>query len=342
MNSTMRAFVVTEPGCGLVLEVAAPTAGAGQAVIEVERVGLCGTDVELFSGEMAYVGQGHTHYPLRIGHEWCGTVIGVGSDVDRSWIGRRVMGDTMIGDGTCRRCRRGAHHVCAHRHEVGIRDGCDGALAEKVVVPVVSLHALPDAIDPTLGALVEPGGNAWRAAAATGASKGDRVLVMGPGTIGLLTAMFLRAADVEVHLMGATADSIAYARQLGFENAWMADDLPDVPFDSVVDAATDERLPAFAIERVEPGGTVVFIGLGHGPSLIDTRTLLLNDLTATGILSASPGLEPTIRAYASGEFDPRVLVAATLGMGEAAAILSGTRPESAGPGPKIHIDPRTV
>ena len=148
---------------------------------------------------------------MRLGHEWAGRVSAVGAGVDEVWLGRRVMGDTMLGDGSCRRCRRGHQHVCADRQEVGIRGGRDGALAEQLAVPARSLHPLPDTVDATLGALVEPGGNAWRAAAATGAGPGDRVLVLGPGTIGLLTALFLRAAGAEVHLLGMT-DALARVR----------------------------------------------------------------------------------------------------------------------------------
>ena len=197
----MRAFVLTGPGEGSIQEVPAPVADTGEAVIEVERVGVCGTDAELFSGHMAYLHQGHARYPLRPGHEWCGRVTAVGSGVDPAWVGRRVMGDTMLGCGTCRRCRRGHQHVCEQRTEVGVRGGRHGALAEQLAVPVTSLHVLPAPIDATLGALVEPAGNALRAAERQRAGPGDRVLVAGPGTIGLLTALFLRAGGAEVHLV---------------------------------------------------------------------------------------------------------------------------------------------
>jgi threonine dehydrogenase-like Zn-dependent dehydrogenase len=336
----LRAFVLTGPRQHAVQEVPAPAAVPGEAVVAVERVGVCGTDVEFFTGEMAYLHQGHSSYPLRLGHEWCGTVLAVGDGADPGWVGRRVMGDTMIGDGTCSRCRRGHQHVCEHRQEVGIRDGRPGALAEQLAVPVSSLHALPDELDPALGALVEPGGNALRAARATGAGPGDRVLVLGPGTIGLLAAMFLRAAGAEVHVLGATPESLAYAGSLGFEKAWTADGLPDLPFHAVVDASNAAHLPALALDLVEPAGRVVYIGLAGSPSHVDTRTLALKDVTAVGILSASPGLEDAIRAYASGAVDPRPLVAATVGLEEVGEVLAGWRPPGAGPGPKVHVDPR--
>ena len=336
----MRAFVLTGPRQYAVQDVPAPVAVPGEAVVAVERVGVCGTDVEFFTGEMAYLHEGHTSYPVQLGHEWCGTVLDVGDGVDRGWLGRRVMGDTMLGCGTCDRCRRGRRHVCEERQEVGIRGGRAGGLAEQLAVPVSSLHPLPDEVDAVLGALVEPGGNALRAAGATGAGAGDRVLVLGPGTIGLLTAMFLRAAGAEVHLLGATASSLSFAEEVGFEHVWSAETLPGLAFDAVVDASNAPHLPGLALERVEPAGRVVYIGLSGTPSRVDTRTLALKDVTAVGILSGSPGLEDAIRAYASGAVDPRPLVAATVGLEEVGPVLAGTRPTGAGPGPKVHVDPR--
>ena len=195
------------------------------------------------------------------------------------------MGDTMLGDGTCRRCRRGYQHVCENRQEVGVRGGRPGALAEQLAVPVTSLHALPDSVDSVLGALVEPGGNAFRAAQAAALAPGDRALVLGPGTIGLLVAMFARAAGAEVHLMGRSEESLAFARSLGFEHVWTEDNLPGLPFDAVIDASNAAHLPALALDLVEPAGRVVYIGLAGSESHIDTRTLALKDVTAVGILS---------------------------------------------------------
>lgn len=337
----MRAFVVTAPGESAVVDVEAPVAGPGQVVVDVARVGVCGTDVEFFTGEMEYLHSGHAEFPLRLGHEWMGTVSSVGAGMDAAaWVGRRVTGDTMLGCGVCRRCARGDQHVCENRFEVGIRGGFAGALAEQLAVPVSSLHPLPDSVDEALGALVEPGGNALRAVRAAALEPGDRVLVLGPGTIGLLVALIARARGAEVHLVGHTPRSLEYARSLGFTGVWTDETLPDLPFDAVIDASNAPDLPARAVQLVEPAKRVVYIGLAGVPSLIDTRALALKDVTAVGILSASPGLAGTIELYASGAVDPRPLVAATVGLGEVGAVLAGRRPAGAGDGPKFHVDPR--
>jgi 2-desacetyl-2-hydroxyethyl bacteriochlorophyllide A dehydrogenase len=337
----MRAFVLTGPRQFEVQDVPAPEPAPGEVVVTVERAGVCGTDVELFTGEMPYLHQGHSRYPLRPGHEWAGTVTAVGDSVEPAWLGRRVMGDTMLGCGRCRRCRRGHQHTCEDRQEVGIRGGRHGALAEALAVPARSLHALPDGMDWALAALVEPGGGALRAARAAGCEPGDRALVLGPGTVGLLVAMFLRADGAEVHLLGAVPESLAFARSLGFEECWTAEELPrDLAFDAVVDCSGAPTLPALAAELVEPGGRVVYIGLAVEPSELDTRVLVLGDITAVGVLSASPGLEETIALYAAGVVDPRPIVAATVGLDEVGDVLSGRRPAGSGAGPKIAVDPR--
>jgi len=336
----VRAFVLTGPGESEVQDVAAPVAAAGQVVIDVQRVGVCGTDVEFFTGEMQYLHEGFAEYPLRLGHEWMGTVASVGDGVDPDWIGRRVTGDTMLGCGVCRRCLRGNQHVCEFRYEVGIRGGFAGALAEQLAMPATALHALPDSVDDELGALVEPGGNALRSVRGANLAEGDRLLVLGPGTIGLLVAMIARAQGAEVHLIGRSARSLEYASGLGFHGVWTESELPNLPWDAVIDCSNAPALPAQALDLVEPASRVVYVGLAGSPSLIDTRTLALKDVTAVGVLSASPGLAGTIELYASGAVDPRPLVAATVGLDEVGAVLAGHRPDGAGLGPKLHVDPR--
>lgn len=340
MTETIRAFVLTGAREYAIQRVPAPTPRRGEAVIDVARVGLCGTDVEFFTGEMTYLKEGHSRYPMRLGHEWAGVVSAVGADVDPAWIGKRVVGDTMLGDGVCRRCERGHQHVCANREEVGVRGARPGALAEQLAVPVTSLHVLPDSVDDTLGALVEPGANSLRAARAADLRDGDRALVLGPGTIGLLTAMFARESGAEIHLMGRTPLELEFARSLGFENVWTEESLPDLPFDAVIDASNAPHLPARALDLVEPAGRVVYIGLASTASVIDTRTLVFKDVTAVGVLSGSPTLDATIASFATGMVDPRPLVAATLNLESAGAVLAGERPAGAGPGPKFHFDPR--
>jgi threonine dehydrogenase-like Zn-dependent dehydrogenase len=336
----MKAFVVTAPGEGALQDVPDPVAAPGQVVVDIHRAGVCGTDREFWTGEMAYLHQGHAAYPLRLGHEWCGVVSDVGAGVDPAWLRRRVTGDTMLGCGRCPRCLSGRHNVCEDRLEIGIRGGFPGALAQQLAVPASALLELPRNVDDTTGAMVEPGGNALRSVAAAALAPGDRLLILGTGTMGLLSAEFARAGGAEVHLMGRSAQGIEFAGGLGFAGAWHRDTLPALRWDAVIDASNAAELPALALDLVEPGKRVVYLGISGTPSLIDTRTVALKDLTAVGILAASQGLAGTVAHYAAGSVDPKPLVAATVSLDRVGHVLSGWRPEGASAGPKMHVDPR--
>lgn len=336
----MKAFVVSAPGEGAVEDVPDAVAGPDQVVVDIHRVGVCGTDIEFWTGEMAYLHQGHAAYPLRLGHEWSGVVSALGGGVDPAWLGRRVTGDTMLGCGRCPRCLSGHHNVCEDRFEIGIRGGFPGALAEQLAVPASALIELPGNIDDAAGAMVEPGGNALRSVRAASLASGDRVLVLGTGTMGLLAAEFARAGGAEVHLMGRSRAAIEFARGLGFAGVWQRTALPPHAWDAVIDASNAVELPALALDLVEPGKRVVYLGIAGTPSLIDTRTMALKDVTAVGILAASQGLAGAVEHYAAGSVDPRALVAATVGLNRTSDVLSGWRPETASAGPKVQIDPR--
>jgi 2-desacetyl-2-hydroxyethyl bacteriochlorophyllide A dehydrogenase len=337
MASLMRALIIDGTRSAAVRRVPVPVPGPGQVVVDVHRAGICGTDVELFTRELAYFDQGKSSFPLCPGHEWCGIVSAVGADVDERWAGARVTGDTMLGCGRCRRCASGRHHVCAQRSEIGIT-GWPGALAEKLLVPAGSLYRLPDVVDDRAGALVEPGGNAWRAVAAAGAAPGTRLLIWGPGSIGLLAAAFARAAGADVDVVGLDAQREALAKRLGASRYWTTGDLPPGSYDAVIDCSGAEPVPALAPRFTEPGGRIVYIGLSSRPSLVDSRDIVLNDITAVGILGASAGLAPAIEHYADGRVDPGPLAQVLVGLDRAAEALAGQL--DTGAGTKIHIDPR--
>jgi|SRR5579871_770683 threonine dehydrogenase-like Zn-dependent dehydrogenase len=336
----MRAFVITGPARAEVRSVPEPEPGPGEVVVEVERAGVCGTDMEMFSADMEYLRTGEAAYPLRIGHEWCGVVTALGADVDPRWAGLRVTGDTMLGCGKCDRCLSGRAYLCADRYEIGLRRGWPGALAERLPVPAWALRELPDGVDATAGAMVEPGGNAVRAFEAADLAPGERLLVLGPGTIGLLVALIARARGVEAHVLGVTDASLRFAQALGIEYVWTAERLPVLRYDAVVDASNGAAMPSRALEVVEPGRRVVLIGISKEPSRVDSRTIVFKDLSVVGILGASAGLDGAIDLYNTGDVDPRPLVAATVTLDDVAGILAGDRDPAWGDAPKIHVDPR--
>lgn len=336
----MRAFVVSAPRTAAVEDVAAPQPGPHDLLVDVERVGICGTDVEFYTGQMAYLDQGITTFPLRLGHEWTGTVVGAGSPANEHWVGKRVTGDTMLGCGHCRYCIGGHQHVCPDRFEVGIQDGWPGALAEQMLIPARFAFEIPEGVSVAAAALVEPGGNALRAVEATQLEPGQPLLILGSGTIGLLAAQFALAKGFDVHVAGDRPSSLELARTLGLRHTHSFDELEGREYAAVIDATSSESAPALAARLVDAAGRIVLIGLSGTPSLVDTRDIALKDVTAVGILSASPGLAGAIALFAGGHVVPDALVAEVVGLADVAERLEGRRGPNAGPGPKVQVDPR--
>ena len=155
----MKALRVVSPHSVEIQVVPDLIAGPGQLLLDVERVGICGTDVELYTGEMAYYRSGRTTFPVQLGHEWTGTVKSVGVGVSQDWIGKRVTGDTMLGCGLCARCAAGKTYLCDERIELGITDGWGGALAEQMLIPERYAFEIPESISVAAAAMIEPAGN---------------------------------------------------------------------------------------------------------------------------------------------------------------------------------------
>lgn len=338
----MKALQILGPRQAEIRDLTPLEPSQGSLLVEVERAGICGTDIELFTGEMAYYKSGRTTYPLQLGHEWTGIVVAAGSPEDKHWIGKRVTGDTMLGCGSCATCLGGKHYLCPTRIEVGITDGWAGALGEQMLVPTRYAYEIPDSISVAAAAMIEPGGNSLRAVEAAGLESGGRLLILGAGTIGLLAAQFALANGLRVHVSSHRAGSLALARELGVQETSSYQELEDSGerFQSVIDATSIKTAPQLALDTCEPGGRIVLIGLSEEPSQIDTRQVALQDQTVVGILSASPGLAGAIKYFASGQVNPEPLISEVIGLDSLVSRLNGNRSADAGPGPKIHVDPR--
>ena len=155
---------------------------------------MCGTDAEFYSGEMAYLHTGDAAYPIRIGHEWCGVVVARSAPAStRPGSAGGSPATRCSAAATCARCLGGRQHLCADRYEIGIRGGWPGALAEQLPVPVRALHPLPDSVDADAGRAGRAGRQRAAGGRAAALTAGERLLVLGPGTIGLLVALIAAA-----------------------------------------------------------------------------------------------------------------------------------------------------
>jgi len=157
--------------------------------------------------------------------------------------------------------------------------------------------------------------------------------------IGIPFAVMDHQRGIEVHIVGVEEKSLDFVRQFGFAGVHQIHAIPQLEIHAIIDATFAEEIPALALELIEPGRSIVFIGISGNPSLIDSRTITLKDLTVRGILSASPGLVGAIELLSKETIDPRPLIAGVVTLDDSTDVLKGNRPGASHDGPKIHIKP---
>jgi L-iditol 2-dehydrogenase len=214
----MKALVKTQKGVGFieVRNVPEPKPGAGEVKIEIAACGVCGSDIHVRHDSFPY------WPPVILGHEFTGTIIELGPHCKRFKVGDRVVAEPHTrACGVCPLCRTGNIQICPEKRSPGW--GIDGGMAEYVCYPELLLHRIPDSMTWDQAAVVEPTANAVTdLIERTKMRAGELVVVVGPGPIGLLTAMVARAAGArEVVILGTPADEalrLATARSLGFRH----------------------------------------------------------------------------------------------------------------------------
>ena len=257
----MRALTVIRPSESALLERHDPIAGPGEVLIRPVIVGLCGTDLEIIDGR---IDPAFVSYPIVLGHEWSGVVVGSGPGVDLL-PGTRVVVEGIVPCNRCRECATGDTNRCENYDEFGfVRDG---AAADLLVAPAALVHVLAARVTFAAAALVEPAAVALRALERVGSAPGARVLVIGDGTVGLLTARLVRLWNPgEVVISGIRDAQAQLAAGTGADVFTTAD--PGDGFDLVVEAAGAAAGAELALRAVRRGGTVVLLGFpGPGVAL---------------------------------------------------------------------------
>ena len=337
MTATHLEVVLAGPGQVRIDEVETSAPARGELLIAPEAVGICGTDMELLEGTMGYLTTGQSSYPLTPGHEWSGTVLAVGEGVDRFAVGDRVVGEAPIGCGVCALCVAGEYHLCLDRVETGfIRQ--PGALTQRFRYPARGAHRLPDHVSMQDAALIEPTAVAYRGVRRLLAHGGDRLVVIGGGTIGLLCAMTAHALGLDdVLVVEPQPDRRRFAGDLGLQTSESA--VGSWPL--VIEASGREPGMQAALSATGVGGRLLLIGLCGRPSIpIDIDRIVLKDQTVIGNLS-SPGVWPeVIDLVATGRLAPGRLVTHTFTLGQTDEAFA--QMEARDPGTvKIHVLPQS-
>lgn len=259
-----------------------PAVEAGQVVLDVVAAGICGTDIHIEDGEYA------SRPPVTMGHEVSGVVAEVGDGVDPSWLGARVVTETYFSTcGRCDWCGSGRTNLCPERRSIG--SFADGGFAARVRVPAGNLHRIPDWLDGREAAMTEPLACCCQSLPEGTIRAGERVLVVGPGPIGLLAAQVARAQGGAVHVRGTPRDArrLAIAGELGFETS-TTDDAPLEGFDVVVECSGHEAGMTSAFEAARRGARYVQIGLAGKPVAIPFDLVCFKELTVTSGNASTP------------------------------------------------------
>jgi len=239
-----RALVIHEPGSLAIVERDGLVPGAGEVVLRPAYCGLCGTDLELLRGE---VDPEFARYPLTLGHEWSGVVEAVGAGVRGLEPGLRCVAEGIIPCGRCASCRAGATNVCDIFDEVGFTR--EGGAGDQIAVPARIVHVLDDTVPLLDAALVEPS-----AVVLTGLEKarlrpGLRVLVVGDGTIALLSVLLASLwSPVELVVAGRRAEQEELARELGATGFGVGS--PPAGFDLAIEGLVDHPSIEHRFKRI--------------------------------------------------------------------------------------------
>ena len=298
----MKALVYTQPNEMQILDRPYPSLDAEEVVLKIESVGICGSDMHAF----------HGHDPRRnpglvLGHEFAGTIADTSSSLFSK--GQRVTGNPLITCGHCEYCLQGRNNLCANRTMVGMTR--PGAFAEYMSIPASSLIAIPEGLSLDAAALTEPAATAVHAInlsmrALQRPIQEYRVLILGGGAIGMLSALLLKHYGVD-DLTVAEVNPLrrkAIEQHVGCKTLNPIDEkITENSVEFVMDCVGATVTRNSALTAVKPGGVMMHVGLQDWASEIDMRKLTLAEITLLGTYTYSTiDLQATVNLLAHKAF----------------------------------------
>lgn len=325
----MKALLFTEPGKAHLTEIENPSPGPGEALLQVRRVGLCGSDLNSFRGRNPLVS-----FPRIPGHEVAATVVELDGAHPPLAVGMDVTLSPYTNCGTCASCRRGRPNACQFNQTLGVQR--DGALTEFLSVPVEKLF--PARLSLEALCLVEPLTVGFHAVARGRVSAGETVAVIGCGGVGLgaIAASAFRGANTIAVDIDDT--KLALARRAGAHHTIhsgrenLSDVLrdltaglgPDVIIEAVGTAATFRA----AVEEAAYTGRVVYIGYAKEPVSYETRLFVQKELDILGTRNAQPeDFRQVIAMLEAGRFPVREAISTIVPLDQAPAIFAAWNAE---------------
>src|SRR4051812_6331034 len=326
----MRAVTFQAPGQVRIEEKPDPQlSAADDALIRIEASGICGSDLHIYHGRVP-VEQGFT-----IGHEFVGTVLALGDDVDRVAVGDRVLGTFHTACATCSSCLRGDYHRCRRGqtfgHGANLGD-LQGAQADQLLVPRanLTLRKVPAGMSADVALFAgDVMGTGYHAVAHAGMKAGDTVAVLGLGPVGLCAAQAaLAGGAVQVFAIDSVPARLEMAASFGAVPVHLTEEEPKKAVraaaggrgvDVVVDAVGDPAPLAMAISLCRDAGTVSGIGAYSGKGEVPLGLAWLKGLQLRlGLANVIAHVDRVLALIEAGKLDPAPLVTHHMKLDDAA------------------------
>jgi L-iditol 2-dehydrogenase len=257
-----------------------PAPEAGEVLVEIAAVGICGSDVHYF--DHGRIGDFVVTGPMVIGHESAGTVVAVGPAVDPARVGELVALEPGVPCRCCTQCRRGAYNLCPHVAFFATPP-VDGSISRFVTIAADFAHPAPVGMTAEQAAMAEPVSVGIWAARKTSITGGDRVLVTGAGPVGLLAAQVARALGAQIPVITDTSPArLERGRQLGLRSAPAGASLEE-EFDVLLECSGAAPALSAGMRTLAPGGRVALVGMGADTVGLDVSLVQGRELTVSGV-----------------------------------------------------------
>ena len=286
----MKALVKQQAAPGIWLQdIPEPKIGHNDVLIEIAKTAICGTDMHIYNWDPW--AQKTIPVPMAVGHEYCGRIVEVGSEVRGLKAGDRVSGEGHITCGYCRNCRAGRRHLC--KNTVGVGVNRPGAFAEYLAIPAYNAFKLPDSIPDDIASILDPFGNATHTALAFN-MVGEDVLITGAGPIGIMATAIARFTGARYIVVTDVNDyRLELARRMGATRAInVARESLDQTmkelgilggFDVGLEMSGNEAAFRDMLRTMFHGGSVAILGIPPGDMAIDWNQVIFKGLTLKGI-----------------------------------------------------------
>lgn len=296
----MKALIYTGPKAIELQDVPMPEAGSGEALIKIEAVGICGSDMHAYLGH-----DSRRPAPLILGHEAAGMIVrGTAWDA-----GRRVVINPLVSCGTCPSCLDGRANICARREIISMPPR-PGAFAEYVTIPERNLIAVPDGMDAATASLTEPIATGWHAVTKAAAAwyrpfAESSALVFGGGAVGIAAALSLHAQGCRSITVAETnpkrRETVEKANLFTVVDPLADGAIAENAVDVVIDCVGANPTRAASCKVVRPGGVIIHVGLADSNDGLDIRKLTLQEVTFIGTYTYTmTDFRGTLEAMRSG------------------------------------------